>query len=227
MKRRLGLIAAGLLTLAAPLYANEPVPDTGGACVPISERAGRTFGCFIIAAQPVGKLDGASFWHLETFSDRAAAEKAKSAHGVVAEAFDKTWLLTIAAAGWHSAGGTHVAEIGPLPTTAGREYTAQFMEATFRPGMKSRVHRHSGPEAWYTISGETCLETPEGSMVNRPGGPPVIVPQGPPMELTATGTETRKSLVLILHDSSQPHTMLATDWAPKGLCTVGANKPDK
>lgn len=38
------------------------------------------------------------------------------------------------------------------------------MKATFKPGMKSRIHRHSGLEAWYTISGETCLETPEGSM---------------------------------------------------------------
>jgi hypothetical protein len=50
-------------------------------------------------------------------------------------------------------------------------------------------------------------------------GPPVIVPDGPPMELTATGTETRRALVLILHDSTQPHTTVATDWKPKGLCT--------
>jgi hypothetical protein len=39
------------------------------------------------------------------------------------------------------------------------------------------------------------------------------------MELTATGSETRRALVLILHDSTQPHTTVATDWKPKGLCT--------
>ena len=33
--------------------------------------------------------------------------------------------------------------------------------------MKSAVHRHSGPEAWYTVSGETCLETPDGTQVGR------------------------------------------------------------
>lgn len=51
-----------------------------------------------------------------------------------------------------------------------------------------------------------------------PGGDPVIVPSGPPMHLTATGTETRRALVLILHDASQPATTPASDWMPKGLC---------
>jgi len=46
----------------------------------------------------------------------------------------------------------------------------------------------------------------------------VIVPEGPPMHLTATGTETRRALVLILHDATQPATTPATDWTPKGLC---------
>jgi hypothetical protein len=41
---------------------------------------------------------------------------------------------------------------------------------------------------------------------------------GPPMHLTATGTETRRALVLILHDASQPATTPASDWTPKGLC---------
>ena len=40
------------------------------------------------------------------------------------------------------------------------------------------------------------------------------------MELTPTGKQVRRSLVLILHDASQPHTMPATDWTPKGLCKV-------
>jgi quercetin dioxygenase-like cupin family protein len=211
--------AVALLLVCIAASAADAPQDTGGACIPASERAGRQFGCFILAAQPIGKLDHPTFWHVETFPTRAAAEKAKDARGAVLEAFDKVWLLTIADADWRSKGGTHVAEIGPIATQPGLDYTAKFMEATFRPGMKSRIHRHSGPEAWYTLSGETCLETPDGSMTGRAGGPPVIVPFGPPMELTATGTETRRALVLILHDSTQPHTTVATDWKPKGLCT--------
>ena len=39
--------------------------------------------------------------------------------------------------------------------------------------------------------------------VGKAGSHHVIVPAGPPMHLTATGTVQRKALVLILHDSSQ------------------------
>jgi quercetin dioxygenase-like cupin family protein len=208
---------AALLWLAPTLRAQNTA--TLGACIPVGERAGLAYGCFILAAEPVGQLDpDSAFWHVESFPTRTAAERAKGPRATVVEAFDKVWLLTIAKSGWKTSGAVHVTEVGPLPVKAGTAYTAQFMEALFRPGMKSRVHRHSGPEAWYTLSGETCLETPQGTMTGRAGGSHVIVPAGPPMELTATGTETRRALVLILHDSSQPHTSPASDWTPKGLC---------
>ena len=92
------------------------------------------------------------------------------------------------------------------------------MEAIFTQGMTSCIHRHSGPEAWYTLTGEMCLETSEGKMIGRPAGKPVIVPAGLPMYLTATGTELSRAVVLILYDSSQPASTPANDWAPKGLC---------
>jgi quercetin dioxygenase-like cupin family protein len=212
-------LGAAIVSFGMAVFAQAKPPDTGGACIPASERAGRPYGCFIHAASPIGALGpGTAFWQVETYPTAAAASKAKTARGVVLEAFDKVWLLTIADSGFRSPGGTHLAQIGPLPTTVGTSYTAQYMEAVFTPGMKSRVHRHSGPEAWYTLSGETCLETPEGSLVGRAGDTRVIVPQGPPMELTATGPDVRRALVLILHDSSQPHTTVASDWVPKGLC---------
>ena len=90
--------------------------------------------------------------------------------------------------------------------------------------MRAAVHRHSGPEAWHTVAGETCLETPEKTYLGRAGGLPVIVPEGPPMALTATGTETRKAVVLILHDSSKRPTTLTSDWEPKGECNKYLNK---
>ena len=213
-------IGATLFSPGLSSRAQSQKEDTGGTCIPVSERAGRPYGCFIVATPRVGQLDRATaVWHLETFATRALAEKARGPRGTVLEAFGKVWLFTIAKSGWRSSGGVHVAEIGPLPTTPGVEYTAQFMEAVFRPGMKTLVHRHSGPEAWYTVSGETCLETPQGKMIDRPGGSShVVVPGGPPMELTATGSEVRQALVLILHDSAQPPTMPASDWTPKGLC---------
>jgi hypothetical protein len=76
-----------------------------------------------------------------------------------------------------------------------------------------------GVEAWYTLTGEMCLETPEGKLVQRAGDPGVMVRGGLPMLLTGTGTEIRRSVVLILQDASKPRATRATDWTPKGLCT--------
>ena len=42
------------------------------------------------------------------------------------------------------------------------------------------------------------------------------MPGGPPMHLTATGTEQRRALVLILHDSAKPATTIVHDLDPEG-----------
>jgi quercetin dioxygenase-like cupin family protein len=187
-------------------------------CRPISKRTGEA-GCWIIVNAALGKLPPRPmFWHLDTYPTRAAAETAKRPHGAVVESFGKVWLFTIDDADSRPVGGVGVAKIGPLPLSLNAEYTARYMEAIFTPGMTSSIHRHPGPEVWYTLTGETCLETSKGRMVGRAGGEPVIVPGGLPMYLTATGTETRSALVLILYDSSQPVASPANDWTPKGLC---------
>ena len=67
------------------------------------------------------------------------------------------------------------------------------------------------------LSGAQCLEVPEGITVTR-AGETVIIPEGPPMSLAGVGTETRRAVVLVLHDSSQPWMTMAADWKPKGLC---------
>jgi len=194
----------------------QPVP--GGRCQPVSERTTEV-GCWILVHQTLGSLSQSQiFWHLDVYPSRAAAEAAKGPHGTVVESLGKIWLLSIEDAGWRPSGGERIAEIGPLPIIAGENYSAQYMEAIFTPGMTAPTHTHSGPEAWYTVAGETCLETPQGKQVGRAGGQHVIVPGGPPMHLTATGTEQRRALVLILHESAKPASTLAYDWTPKGLC---------
>jgi hypothetical protein len=188
-------------------------------CQPISERT-QEIGCWIIAREPLGALPKEPvYWHLYTYPNRAAAEAAKRAREIVTESLGRIWLMNIAVAGWAPPNGERIAEIGPLPVSAEQNYTAQYMEAIFPPGFNTPVHRHPGPEAWYTTAGEVCLETPEGKSVGRAGEKSgVIVRGGLPMRLTVTGTEQRRSLVLILHESSQPHTALASDWTPRGLC---------
>jgi quercetin dioxygenase-like cupin family protein len=222
MTRQLGLKGVQffcfLLLLCTELLA-QGMATPGDTCKPMSMRK-QEVGCWILAETAVGQLTKPQvFWHLDSYSTLAAAQADKGSRGTVFESFGKVWLMTIQGEKWRPAHGTRVAEIGPLPVVAGEKYTAQFMEADFTPGMTAPAHKHSGPEAWYAVSGETCLETSDGRMqVGRAGGPPVIVSMGLNMHLTAIGSEQRRSIVLILHQSSQPPVTMVHDWSPKGLC---------
>jgi quercetin dioxygenase-like cupin family protein len=206
---------AALALGASPASAQQNVSTAD--CPAISEKRSE-IGCYILSHQPLGQLpEGPLFWYLDTYPTRQAAEMVKQPRGTVVETFGKTWLLTIAERGWRSSGGTRVAEIGPLPRPPAAEFTAMYMEAIFVPGGFVAAHRHSGPEVWYTLSGEQCLETPEGRTVAH-AGESTIIPAGSPMALLAIGKEIRRSIVLILHDSSQQASTFVNDWTPKGLC---------
>ena len=207
----------GLLLICCQSAHGQLMTSPSGVCRPYTERT-QEVGCWILANDPVGELTGTeTFWHLDAFPTREAAEAAKTKRSSIVDALGKTWLLTIGDATWQANGGEHVTTIGPLPITPGA-YAAQYMEAIFTPGMTAPAHTHSGPEAWYTVAGETCLETPTGTQIGRAGGPRVIIPGGLPMHLTATGTEVRRALVLILYDTNKPPTNLHHEWTPKGLC---------
>jgi quercetin dioxygenase-like cupin family protein len=206
-----------LLTLFGKQLLGQGV--AGPVCKPASQRT-QEIGCWIMADDPIGQLvKSPMFWHLDSYTTRAAAEVDKGPRGTVLESLGKIWLMSIENDKWRPGHGNRVAEIGPLPIVAGEKYSAQYMEAIFTPGMTAPAHTHSGPEAWYTMAGETCLETSDGRVqVGRAGGPAVIVPSGLSMHLTATGTEQRRALVLILHETSKPATTQMPDWVPKGLC---------
>ena len=222
MIRRLSLdgtlVFAVALLLSTKLMA-QGVAVPGDPCKPVSART-QEIGCWILADNPVGQLTKPQvFWHLDAYPTRAAAEGDKGPRGTVVESFGKEWLMTIEDENWRSPHGNRIAEIGPLPVVAGEKYTAQFMEADFTPGMTAPAHVHSGPEAWYAVGGDTCLESSDGRMqISRVGSPPVIVPMGLSMHLTAIGTERRRSIVIILHQSSHSPTTMVHDWTPKGLC---------
>lgn len=211
-----------LTALSLLANANGQSPSFG-ACKPVSERTSEA-GCWILAAHPVGRVEQAQvFWYLDVYPSRSEADKAKGPRGTVVESLGRVWLLTIEKEGWRPAlKGEHIADIGPLPVTAGEQYSAVFMESVSTPGTKttSPTHTHPGPEAWYTLAGETCLETPNGKQIGRAGGPPVIVPGGSPMQLTVNGTERRRALTLILHESAKPPSTPTHDWTPTGLCSA-------
>jgi quercetin dioxygenase-like cupin family protein len=213
--RGLLIALAAVATASAPLRAQTDV-----TCVPVAERASRAFGCFITAREELGRLpaDVPLYWHLDTYPTRAAAELARESRSTVVTSFGRIWLFTIAPADWRPRGGDRVARIGPLPLIKADTFAAVYMEGVFEPGMSTMVHRHPGVEAWLTLEGSMCVETPEGKLEQRSGDPGVMVRGGVPMMLTGTGTGPRRSLVLILQDATKPRSTLASDWTPLHLC---------
>lgn len=224
MRHNTNSLAAGIsVTALLMLIGSPPAPlsaQTVGRCVPVSERAGRVFGCFIMAREELGALpvDTSLYWHLDTYPTVAEANAARGARGTVVESLGRIWLLSIAAADYRPAGGKRIVRIGPLPLVTADRFAAVYMEGVFQPGMTSVVHRHPGVEAWYTVEGSMCVETPDGKMEQRAGDPGVLVRGGVPMMLTGTGTGPRRSVVLILQDAALPLSTAAHDWTPSGLC---------
>ncbi|UAK24785.1 cupin domain-containing protein [Sphingomonas nostoxanthinifaciens] len=166
------------------------------------------------ASLPAGKI----FWHLDRFPSTDAAAQAGTASSVVVEAFGSTWLFTLAKAGWRAKGGEHVSIVGPLPVTPASTYAAEYLRSIFDPGMTAPLHVHSGPEAFFAVAGDTCLETPDGVRIGRGPGNHLMIEAGPPMLLMAIGAVPRQGFALILHDASQPPTTLTQTWHPEGLC---------
>ncbi len=209
-----GRIAPWLLLLSGVSAAQTEKLES---CKPLSERRGPE-GCWILASKPLGKLpDKPVFWTLDVYPDRNSAQAAATSRSTVLDALDRIWLLTVGETLAMPTGGQRVTQIGPLPVKADEDYTAQYRESIMIPGAVSKTHVHSGPEAFYTEAGETCLETPSGKQVGRKGRD-VIVPEGEPMELMATGSVARRGLVLVLHSSAKPHTTVVSDWHSSGLC---------
>jgi quercetin dioxygenase-like cupin family protein len=175
------------------------------------------FGCTILARRTVQQLPrGPLFWYIVAFPTRAAAQASAGPSSVVATAEGRNWVFTIAPDDGGPWRGQLVAQVGPLELPPMKEYTIEAALAVLPPGSRSRVHTHAGPEAWYMLAGEQCVETPAGA---RRAGPGQGLTQAgfTPMQLVATGSVVRHALVIVVHDAETGFG-LPSDWKPKGLC---------
>ena len=206
-------------------YAWAQVPNTSGhehltevACVNIPPDEKRPeFGCFNIGTVTGLHFSQASvYWHLYAFPTRQAAEAVKSADGIVVEEEGRAWLSEFGSETMASPGGKAVAVVGPLQLSSAKSFSAVLSYAVMRPGDKSRVHTHPGPEGWYVLGGEQCLETPDGANRALAGGTMTVRPNVP-MELHVTGKDLRRAFALVIHDSAQQRGT-PSDWKPPGAC---------
>jgi quercetin dioxygenase-like cupin family protein len=111
-----------------------------------------------------------------------------------------------------------MAVIGPLRLRPSVRYDARYMEATFRPGLGTAAPIHSGPEAWYVIGGAQWLQVADRTFIVR-AGDSAPVRQGPATMLGSLGDETRRSVLLVLHDSAKRRTMAQSGgWQSATAC---------
>jgi membrane protease YdiL (CAAX protease family)/quercetin dioxygenase-like cupin family protein len=177
-----------------------------------------TSGCQLLARPIVTGLPSSPvYWHLSSFKSRDAANAAKRDGDAVVSAGGRLWRSSLGARADTALGGAHVASIGPLPMPTGSTQQVELYYVIMPPHQHTVAHTHPGPEAWYILEGEQCLETPAGSARGRAGQSLIGPAGGTPMQLTNSGSTLRRALFIVVHDSSKMWTT-SSDWKPTGAC---------
>ena len=97
----------------------------------------------------------------------------------------------------------------------GKPMMARFLESDFPPGMRTRVHSHPGPEGFYVLAGEQCMDTPAGGRAIK-AGHTFIVASGPHVQSAPSG---RKNIAVIFYPPGVPWMRMETGWSPSTFCT--------
>ena len=203
-----------LLIALAPLQAN--VPPVPGLCTTLVPANRETPGCYQTSELDLAGVPAKLYWHVREYPTLAAAstEAAKHRWAAVATAHSRYWLYLLGAAAVPATGGVERAVIGPL-TVPASPAVAHFSEAIFPPGMRTRVHSHPGPEAFYVVEGEQCMETPFDKRKIEAGGT-YVVPSGIHLRAAPKG---RRNLVLIIAPKGVPFVVPgAGGWTPTDFC---------
>ena len=155
---------------------------------------------------PAGPL----FWRLENFPTLGEAQAAAGPTSLAAESRGKVWLFTLGPPGGASAGGTKVAEVGPIPRVVAAQYLLRVNEGSGQPGSITPVHSHPGSEAFYVLAGESSSRTPHGVMRVAANEGATGHGADTPMQVSSTGSVDLQSLVMFVVDASKPFSSPAS-----------------
>jgi quercetin dioxygenase-like cupin family protein len=194
-----GWAALVILLLAGTGRAQEePV------CVADSPERRGDIGCSIVETKPLpGIPKEPVFWHIDQFDSAESAKKDVGTSSIAFGAHGTWWLMSVGPESIDHHGGRHIAQVNLSPLPKAGAYSMLVISAYIPAGMTSRVHLHSGVEAFYTVDGEQCLETKERAFRMKRGDT-LVVPTGVTMRLVATGTVPRRAFAVIVYDSSKP-----------------------
>jgi quercetin dioxygenase-like cupin family protein len=219
------LVRISLLPSFALVVANATAAQVVRCTTDSPERRGEP-GCAIVSDKRLpARLPSPVLWHIDEFPSLAAAQRMETPMSLAITAHGSAWLYTIEVDTTNHHGGKHRAVVGPIPIRAGRDYSMMAMSAYFLPGQYSAIHTHPGPEAWWVLEGEQCLQTTR-STIRATAGRGAIVPEGDTMRMVATGTGPRRALVLILHDTNQPGGYTLDTSPQLKNCNPGRLRPD-
>jgi hypothetical protein len=158
-----------------------------------------------VAEKKIGQLPaGPLFWRIENFPNLVRAQAAAGPNSLAAEISGKVWLFTLGSKGGATAGGSKVAEIGPVPPVTAPEYLLRINHASGPPGAKTVVHSHSGSEAFYVLAGRLGQRTPQGVAYAEAGQSMNGHGAGMAMEVFSAGTSDLDQLVMFVVDATKP-----------------------
>ena len=204
------------LTLAASAHMAEAVPPVPGGCTePAALNVGKP-GCYSAAELKINRAPAEIYWQIYDFPDSssARAEAHKHSWSVVVASHGRSWLYVLGSLNTRVNGGKAVARVGPMRLPMGKPMMARFLESDFPPGMRTRVHSHPGPEGFYVVAGEQCMETPAGGRMIRTGGT-FIVASGPHVQSAPAG---RKNIAVVFYPPGVPWMRMELDWKPSTFC---------
>ena len=214
----LAAVTAGIALQGAALAQHQHTTPAGAvqrfACENDGLIGGAPFGCQLLVRSTVAAFSaGPLFWHLRSFETLAEAERARAPQDVIAAAGGQAWLFSFGPESQERAGRL-VGRVGPLPLARTGPFQIQLWYVVMPPGTSTGSHLHPGPEAWYVLEGEQCLDTPNGPIRAR-AGQGAVVAENIPMRLFNPGTGTRRALFIVIHDPSVPEAS-TSQWTPSG-----------
>ena len=194
------------LVLAAIFLSQTVSAQLEPKCVEDSPERHGGVGCSYVANKELsGTLREPLYWHIDRFDD---GDKAQAAVGPDSVAFDghgAWWLVSVESTVDNHHGGIHVNQVLLPPLPPARKYSMLVISSYIPVGLTSRVHHHSGVEAFYVVDGEQCLETPSRAYPMKKGDV-LVLPTGITMQMVVTGATPRRALAAVIYDASQPPT---------------------
>ena len=196
----LAMLVAGLSLIPSMLAAQQKY-----TVKPIAEMK--------VKQLPKGEL----FWHIESFPTLDQAKAAAPPYrwnpdtvsydglpSLAAEVAGKAWLFTLGPKGGSGAGGTKIAEIGPVPPLSAPEYLLRVNYGHGPPGAQTPVHMHPGSETFYVVAGRLSQRTPQGVMNVEAGHSMNGHPAGTTMEVFNSGTTELTAFIMFVVDATKP-----------------------